>query len=50
MGFGAVTAGGCALGAGVTGGAVFALSAWLSLLAMWGGAALTHRLLDMRPA
>lgn len=50
MGFGAVTAGGCALGAGVTGGAVFAISAWLSLAAMWGGAALTHRLLDMRAA
>jgi uncharacterized membrane protein YedE/YeeE len=50
MGFGAVTAGGCALGAGVTGGAVFAVSAWLSLVAMWGGAALTHRLLDMEPA
>lgn len=46
MGFGAVTAGGCALGAGVTGGSVFAVSAWLSLLGMWGGAALTHRLVD----
>ena len=49
MGFGAVTAGGCALGAGVTGGSVFALSAWLSLVGMWTGAALTHRLLDAPP-
>lgn len=46
MGFGAVTAGGCALGAGVTGGSVLAVSAWLSLAGMWAGAALTHRLVD----
>jgi uncharacterized membrane protein YedE/YeeE len=46
MGFGAVTAGGCALGAGVTGGSVFALSAWLSLLGMWSGATIMHLMLD----
>jgi uncharacterized protein len=46
MGFGAILAGGCAVGAGVSGGAVFALTAWLSLFAMWVGAALADRWLD----
>jgi uncharacterized membrane protein YedE/YeeE len=41
MGFGAMLAGGCAVGAGVTGGAIFALTAWLALGAMWFGAVLT---------
>jgi uncharacterized membrane protein YedE/YeeE len=48
MGFGAMLAGGCAVGAGVTGGAVFALTAWLSLASMWVGAGLTDWLLDRR--
>jgi hypothetical protein len=42
-------AGGCAVGAGMTGGAIFALTAWVSLLGMWGGAGLMDRLLDNRP-
>jgi hypothetical protein len=46
MGFGAMLAGGCAVGAGMTGGAVFALTAWLALVGMWAGAGLTDRLLD----
>lgn len=46
MGFGSMLAGGCAVGAGMTGGSVFALTAWLSLLGMWGGAGLTDRLID----
>lgn len=46
MGFGAMLAGGCAVGAGVTGGAVFALTAWLTLLGMWGGAGATDWLMD----
>lgn len=50
MGFGSMLAGGCAVGAGVTGGAIFALTAWLSLLSMWVGAGITDRLLDVRPA
>ena len=37
MGFGAMLAGGCAIGAGVTGGSVFAATAWLALLCMWIG-------------
>ena len=50
MGFGAMLAGGCAVGAGVTGGAVFALTAWLSLASMWAGAGITDWLLDRRAA
>ena len=46
MGFGSMLAGGCAVGAGITGGAIFALTAWLTLLGMWAGAGLTDRLLD----
>jgi len=46
MGFGAMLAGGCAVGAGVSGGAIFSLTAWVALASMWVGAALTDRLLD----
>ncbi|MCW8836360.1 MAG: YeeE/YedE family protein [Rhodospirillales bacterium] len=46
MGFGSMLAGGCAVGAGVTGGAVFALTAWVALTAMWLGAGLTDFLID----
>jgi uncharacterized protein len=48
MGFGAMLAGGCAVGAGMTGGAIFALTAWVTLLGMWGGAGLTDWLVDRR--
>ena len=44
MGFGAVLAGGCTVGAGMSGGALFALTAWLTLIAIWVGAALAWRL------
>ncbi len=43
MGFGAMLAGGCAVGAGVTGGAIFALTAWVALFAMWIGAVAMQR-------
>lgn len=46
MGFGSILAGGCAVGAGVTGGAIFALTAWITLLGMWVGAGITDRLVD----
>lgn len=46
MGFGGVLAGGCAVGAGVSGAAVFALTAWIALAGMWLGASLTDRLVD----
>lgn len=44
MGFGAVLAGGCTVGAGMTGGSVFSLTAWLTLIAIWLGAGLAWRL------
>ncbi len=44
MGFGAVLAGGCTVGAGMTGGAIFALTAWLTLISIWLGAAGALRL------
>ncbi len=50
MGFGSMLAGGCAVGAGMTGGAIFALTAWLTLMGMWAGAGLTDRLLDGKPS
>jgi uncharacterized membrane protein YedE/YeeE len=46
MGFGAMLAGGCAVGAGVSGGAIFSLTAWTALVCMWAGASLTDRILD----
>jgi uncharacterized membrane protein YedE/YeeE len=48
MGFGGMLAGGCAVGAGVTGGAIFALTSWIALSSMWVAALLTHYLLDER--
>jgi uncharacterized membrane protein YedE/YeeE len=46
MGFGAMLAGGCAIGAGVTGGSIFAGTAWLALFCMWIGAMFTDFALD----
>ncbi len=46
MGFGAMLAGGCAVGAGITGASVFALTAWIVLGGMWLGAGLTDLLVD----
>ncbi|MDE2416501.1 MAG: YeeE/YedE family protein [Burkholderiales bacterium] len=46
MGFGSMLAGGCAVGAGMTGGAIFALTAWITLIGMWVGAGLMDKLLD----
>lgn len=46
MGFGGVLAGGCAVGAGVSGASVFALTAWIVLWSMWIGAVFTDRLVD----
>jgi hypothetical protein len=48
MGFGGMLAGGCAVGAGVTGGAIFAVTAWLALVAMWVGALVTHVIMDSK--
>lgn len=46
MGFGAMLAGGCAIGAGVTGGSIFVATAWLALVSMWAGAVITDFLID----
>jgi uncharacterized membrane protein YedE/YeeE len=48
MGFGAMLAGGCAIGAGVTGGSIFAGTAWMALFCMWLGAMATDFLVDQR--
>jgi uncharacterized membrane protein YedE/YeeE len=48
MGFGAMLAGGCAVGAGVSGGAVFSTTAFLAVFAMWIGAMTTVRLMAWR--
>ncbi|GGE56739.1 YeeE/YedE family protein [Actibacterium pelagium] len=45
MGFGAMLAGGCAVGAGVSGGAIFSLTAWVAVFFMWVGAVMTQRLM-----
>lgn len=49
MGFGGMLAGGCAVGAGLSGAAIFTLTAWVTLFAMWAAASLTDRLVDGRP-
>ncbi len=46
MGFGGMLAGGCAVGAGISGASVFALTAWLALIGMWLGAGIADRLVD----
>ncbi len=46
MGFGGVLAGGCAVGAGVSGASVFAMTSWIVLWSMWIGAVVTDRLVD----
>lgn len=48
MGFGSMLAGGCAVGAGVSGGAILALTAWVAVFFMWIGAISTHLLLSSR--
>ncbi|MEN9903256.1 MAG: hypothetical protein RL651_1920 [Pseudomonadota bacterium] len=46
MGFGAILAGGCAIGAGVSGASVFAVTAWLTLWSIWLGAVITDIVVD----
>jgi len=50
MGFGGMLAGGCAIGAGVTGGSIFVGTALTALMCMWIGAILTDFLVDQRGA
>ena len=48
MGFGSMLAGGCAVGAAVSGGALFSLTAWCAGAAMWAGALITIPLVEGR--
>jgi uncharacterized protein len=48
MGFGGMLAGGCAVGAGITGASLFALTAWVTLCGIWLSAAVTDLLLERR--
>ena len=50
MGFGGMLAGGCAVGAGLSGAAVFTATSWVALFAMWASAALTDRIVDQHPS
>lgn len=49
MGFGAVLAGGCTVGAAMSGGSIFALTAWLTLLAIVAGSCLMLKLQSRLP-
>lgn len=46
MGFGGMLAGGCAVGAGVSGAAVFALTSWVTLCSIWAAGTAADYLLD----
>ncbi|MFK7881792.1 YeeE/YedE family protein [Roseobacter sp.] len=46
MGFGSMLAGGCAVGAGLTGGSVLAMTAWVAVFFMWVGAMSTNWVLQ----
>ncbi len=48
MGFGGMLAGGCAVGAGVSGAAVFTMTSWVTLTSMWLAASLTDWAVDRR--
>lgn len=50
MGFGSMLAGGCAVGAGMSGGAIFAVTAWVALACMWIGAVATQLALGANAA
>ncbi|GAA0783684.1 YeeE/YedE family protein [Roseibium denhamense] len=49
MGFGGMLAGGCAVGAGITGASLFAMTAWLTLIGIWLSAVITDHLLENAP-
>jgi len=50
MGFGGVLAGGCTIGAGLSGGATLSIAALLALVSIMVGAALVSRMVDREPA
>lgn len=49
MGFGAMLAGGCAVGAGLSGGAAMSLTAWVAVFFMWVGAVATQLIVQHIP-
>jgi uncharacterized membrane protein YedE/YeeE len=49
MGFGSMLAGGCAVGAGLSGGAIFAVTAWVAVGSMWAGAMVTQTIINRAP-
>ena len=49
MGFGAMLAGGCAVGAGVSGGAIMATTAWIAVFFMWIGSVGTSIVMGWAP-
>jgi uncharacterized membrane protein YedE/YeeE len=46
MGFGAMLAGGCAVGSAVSGGSVMSLTAWVAGASIWAGGMATSALMD----
>ena len=50
MGFGGMLAGGCAVGAGLSGASVFTATSWVTLAGIWIAAALTDRVVDQDDA
>lgn len=48
MGFGGMLAGGCAVGAVMTGGSVFSLTAWVAAGSMWVGGGIADYMVDRR--
>ena len=48
MGFGGMLAGGCAVGAGVTGGVILVITAWVALFSMWIGAGVMDWIVDRK--
>ena len=50
MGFGSMLAGGCAVGAGMTGGSVLSVTAWIAAFFMWVGAMTTYWIIQARPS
>ena len=50
MGFGGMLAGGCTVGAALTGSSVFSLTAWVAMLSMWVSGVVVHLLLEWHGA
>ncbi len=48
FGAGMILAGGCAVGAGISGASVFTVTAFVTLGAMWAAASITDWLVDRR--